>query len=380
LEGLLKRDGLELLKANSGSQALEILLSHEISLAFLDVQMPEMSGFELAELMRGATRTRHIPIIFLTAGAIDQRRRFQGYEMGAVDFLFKPIEPHILQSKADVFFELARQRNELRNTSEAKARLVEDLRRAQAELRQYSDGLEKKVEERTAKLRETIGELEHFSYTIAHDMRAPLRAMNGICQILQEEYGNCVDDAGRDYLRRIVQSSTRMDHLIIDALDYSKAVRNELTLERINPGPLLHEIVESYPQFQPFRAQIEIPNNFRLVLGNRAALTQSFSNFLGNAIKFIQAGTLPRVHVWDELRGKRVRIWFADSGIGIPDDQHARIFEMFYRLHTEEYEGTGVGLALVKKVVERMRGTVGVESELGKGSQFWIELQSAEEK
>jgi signal transduction histidine kinase len=377
LEGLLKRDGLNLIKANSGTEALEVLFTEEISLAFLDVQMPGMSGFELAETMRGSARTRHIPIIFLTAGAVDQQRRFEGYEMGAVDFLFKPIEPHILQSKADVFFELARQRNELKKTSEARAELVEALRVAQSELRQYSNGLEKTVEERTAKLRETISELEHFSYTITHDMRAPLRAMHGLCQILEEECGSKIDETGRDYLRRITRSASRMDHLIVDALNYSKTVRTEMELGPINPGPLLREIVESYPQFQPPKVRIELSNEFHTVIANRAGLTQAFSNLLGNGVKFVPTGRTPTIRVFDQVDGNRARICFEDNGVGVPTDQYSRIFQMFYRLDND-FEGTGVGLALVKKVVERMRGTVGVESVVGTGSRFWIDLERAE--
>lgn len=376
LEGLLRRDGLELVKAQSGPEALELLLAHEISLAFLDVQMPGMSGFELAEAMRGTSRTRHVPIIFLTAGAVDQQRRFEGYEMGAVDFLFKPLEPHILQSKASVFFELARQRNELRDTARKNAELVEALQQAQRQLQQYSERLEKTVDERTAKLRETIGELEHFSYTITHDMRAPLRAMSGLSDLLRQEYSSNLDEVGWDYLRRISDSASRMDHLITDALNYSKAVRNELTLEPIDPRPLLREIVESYPQFHPSVATIEIAENFHSVLGNRAALTQVFSNLLDNAVKFAQPGALPRVRVFDEERNGVVRIWIEDEGIGIPDDQLKRVFQMFYRID-QTAEGTGVGLALVHKVIDRMRGKVGVESEVGKGSRFWIELAKA---
>jgi response regulator RpfG family c-di-GMP phosphodiesterase len=154
LAGLLKRDGLELLVARTGKQALELLLVHDVALAFLDVQMPEMNGFELAELMRGTERTRRVPIIFLTAGAADQERRFRGYDAGAVDFLFKPIEPHVLQSKADVFFELARQRIELQAVAEEKAHLLAALTEAQRDLQMHAEHLDQRVRERTASLEE----------------------------------------------------------------------------------------------------------------------------------------------------------------------------------------------------------------------------------
>ncbi|MGZ5543142.1 MAG: sensor histidine kinase, partial [Limisphaerales bacterium] len=279
LEALLRRNGLELLRAHSGAEALELLLVHEVALAFIDVQMPEMDGFNLAELMRGTERTRLVPIIFVTAGMQDVQRRFRGYEVGAVDFLYKPINPHILQSKADVFFELARRRIQLLETTEA-------LRAAEKELKQHAAKLEATVAERTAKLRDSVAELEHFSYTITHDMRAPLRSMQGFAELLDEQYGKQFDETGRDFLRRIVQAASRMDRLIIDSLNYSKAVRNEFIPENVAPGRLLRGIVDSYPQFQPPCAEIELAEQFPTVCANEAGLTQCFSNVLSNAVKF----------------------------------------------------------------------------------------------
>jgi signal transduction histidine kinase len=236
--------------------------------------------------------------------------------------------------------------------------------------------LEERVQERTARLRDTIGELEHFSYTITHDMRAPLRAMQAFGQILREEYSSILDGAGRDYLRRIVDSASRMDSLITDALNYSKVVQDELPLEPINPGALLQGIVDSYPQFQPPRAEIEIAGEFPAVTGNKAGLTQCFSNLLDNAVKFVEPGKEPRVRVWAEPLENVIRLWFEDNGIGIDPEQQQRVFVMFQRL-SKQYEGTGIGLALVRKVVERMKGRVGFESEPGTGSRFWVELQKA---
>jgi PAS domain S-box-containing protein len=257
----------------------------------------------------------------------------------------------------------------LREAEAAVRNANEDLARLNAEL-------EERVQERTSKLRETIAELEHFSYTITHDMRAPLRALQAFGEILREEYTENLDDTGRDYLRRIVASANRMDSLITDALNYSQVVRTELPLEPVDPGELLKGIIESYPQFQPPRVEVEILGNFPLVLGNQAGLTQCASNLLGNAVKFVQPGKLPHVRIWAEERGDKVRLWFEDNGIGIPPEQQQRVFVMFQRL-SKNYEGTGVGLALVRKVVERMRGNVGVESAPGQGSRFWVELGKA---
>ncbi|MGN6644535.1 MAG: PAS domain-containing sensor histidine kinase, partial [Verrucomicrobiota bacterium] len=250
------------------------------------------------------------------------------------------------------------------------------IRKMRDELANKNVELEQRVQERTGKLRDTIGELEHFSYTITHDMRAPLRAMQAFGQILREEYNSHLDEAGRDYLRRIVDSASRMDSLITDALNYSKVVQGELPLTPIDPGALLRGIIDSYPQFQPPQAEIHLETGFPLVIGNKAGLTQCFSNLLGNAVKFVEPGQLPQVRVWPEARGPQVRLWFEDNGIGIDPEQQNRVFVMFQRL-SKDYEGTGIGLALVRKVVERMKGKVGFESEPGKGSRFWVELQKA---
>ena len=241
-----------------------------------------------------------------------------------------------------------------------------------------------------ARLQETVAELEHFSYTITHDMRAPLRAMRGFADILLQRRSKLPADQ-QDFIRRIANSAERMDDLITDALNYSKVVREELDLEPVNPETLLRGISESYPQFQPPKALVEIRGKFPPVLANRAGLTQCFSNLLGNAVKFVAPGTVPRIRIWAKRQGRGpkpgtdvpfesgdansrlVRIWFEDNGIGIARQYHEVIFKMFYRL-SKSYEGTGIGLALVRKVVERMRGRVGIESEEGRGSRFWVEL------
>jgi PAS domain S-box-containing protein len=235
---------------------------------------------------------------------------------------------------------------------------------------------EKALRESNEKLRELVGELEHFSYTITHDMRAPLRAMQGFGDILMDECGECLHGERRDFIRRIVESAARMDSLITDALDYSKIVRQELELTPVNATALLRGMVGSYPQFQPPKAEVRVEGYIPLLLANKAGLTQCFSNLLGNAVKFAHPDRPPKVRVWAEPREDSVRLWFEDNGIGIAKEHHHRIFLMFQRL-SRSYEGTGIGLALVRKTVERMKGRVGLESEPGQGSRFWIELKRA---
>jgi PAS domain S-box-containing protein len=239
--------------------------------------------------------------------------------------------------------------------------------------------LEKIVAQRTASLSETVGELEAFSYTIAHDMRAPLRAMQSFSAMLEEDHADRLDDQGKGLLRRIGLSANRLDSLIQDVLNYSKIVRADLKLEPVDTHSLIHEITQSYPNLQPEKADIFIPTPLPAVLGNRAALTQAIANLLGNATKFVAPGVRPRIHVTAQpAKNGFVRLMFEDNGIGIEASAQNGLFQMFHRAHNPRaYEGTGMGLAIVRKAVERMGGSVGVDSQPGNGSRFWIELKLA---
>jgi signal transduction histidine kinase len=216
--------------------------------------------------------------------------------------------------------------------------------------------------------------LEHFSYTITHDMRAPLRAMRGLAEIMSEEESEWSDEERRKFTRRIITAAERMDGLITDALQYSRMVRQELPLAPIDVGRLLRGMLDTYPEFQSLNADISVAEDLPTVMGNEAGLTQCFSNLLGNAIRFVRPGQRPQVRVWAEDRDGWVRLWVKDNGIGISPTMLARVFEMFSRGSSPE-AGTGIGLALVRKVVDRMGGRVGVESEPGQGSRFWVELK-----
>lgn len=250
------------------------------------------------------------------------------------------------------------------------------LRETRDQLVHTNAELERKVEQRTATLRETVGDLEHLSYSIVHDMRAPLRAMRGFAGILLEECVSCLSPVRQDYLRRITEAANRMDRLIEDALDYSQALRRAMPLKPIDTDSLLRGMLRTYPSLQHHHEHIHILGHLPLVLGNEAGLTQCFSNLLNNALKFVAAGQTPEVRVWAEPNGNLIRLCFADHGIGVPPEALTRIFDMFQRA-TKDYDGTGIGLALVRKVTERMGGHVGVDSTLGEGSCFWLELQPA---
>ena len=251
---------------------------------------------------------------------------------------------------------------------------------------------QRQLEDRTLKLQEMIGELEHISYAIVHDMRAPLRAMQGFATMLESDDDQTPDER-RSYLRKISAAAVRLDHLIQDVLTYNRTVLRHAPLHAVDLGRLLRGIVDTYPSLSPENVRIKLEERLPVVIGNEALLTQCFSHLLENALKFSKPNEKPNVRIWSERapesltpprvaasnpRGSAefVRVWVQDNGVGIPKEAQARIFNMFQRL-TDDQRGTGVGLAVVRKVVEKMGGRVGVESEPGGGSRFWIDLERA---
>ena len=234
--------------------------------------------------------------------------------------------------------------------------------------------LEALVVERTAKLQETIAELQAFSYSVSHDLRAPLRSMQGFAKILVDDYSDKLDEQGATYLQQIIRSSARLDRLIQDVLSYSRVLHAKALVRPVALDRLVRDIIATYPNGH--KAEFHIQGKLPTVIGNEAFLTQIFSNLLGNGSKFVAAGIVPRVEIEAEEREpSMVRVWVKDNGIGIAPENHERVFRMFERINlAAEYEGTGIGLTIVRKAAERMGAQVGFESELGKGSRFWIQL------
>jgi PAS domain S-box-containing protein len=251
-----------------------------------------------------------------------------------------------------------------------------ELMAAKDEISGHAQKLEQTVIERTAELRETIGELEAFSYSLSHDMRAPLRAMIGFSRILCEQHAEKLDAESMGYLEKIAAAASRMDNLIQDVLTYTHVLRSELKFEVIDLNTLVAEIIATYPSLHPDRANVRIEGLLPSILSSGPGLAQCISNLLANAVKFVAPGTRPRVLIRAEVIGPDIRLWVEDNGIGIERKDQQRVFTMFERVHSESaYEGTGIGLAIVRKAVERMGGSVGVQSEIGHGSKFWIQLK-----
>lgn len=259
----------------------------------------------------------------------------------------------------------------------ARKKTETELAEAKKKLIEHAASLERIVAERTTTLQETIAELESFSYTISHDLRAPLRALESFSQFVLDDYGDKLDPQGLEYLNRIRDSARRMDALISDVLIYSKLSRAELKFEPLDLDDLTRSIVLEYSSLNLSLENIEIKSPLGHVCGNKTMLTQTISNLLNNAVKFVKPGEQPSVKVWSEIHEQRVRLFVQDKGIGIPAENQKKIFEIFQCAHEGSYEGTGIGLAIVKRSVERMEGTFGFFSKENEGSTFWVELPQA---
>ncbi|MGG6240391.1 sensor histidine kinase [Nodosilinea sp. AN01ver1] len=262
---------------------------------------------------------------------------------------------------------------------------ISDRKQAEVDLQQLNATLETRVQERTAELEAANQDLEEFAYSISHDLRAPLRAIQGFAQILLEDLSETLDANASSVLQRIVANAQHLNTLMIDLLTYSRLRRIEIDLEPIDVSSVLAEVIAQInSDMQQQQAQIQVDEPLPSVRANRLILTQVLINLLVNAVKFVAEGVQPQVRVWAEERagageGSTVRLYVEDNGIGIASDRQQHIFSPFTRLHRDaDYPGTGVGLAIVRKGVERMGGQVGVESQLGQGSRFWVELPGGE--
>jgi PAS domain S-box-containing protein len=248
-----------------------------------------------------------------------------------------------------------------------------ELREALQQLALAKEELEARVQERTADLQQRNAELEAFSYSLSHDLRAPIRAIVSFTQLALEEYGPKVGRPATEYLEKTVSAAQRLDRLILDVLAFSKTTRQNLVPEPIDVESLLTEILQDRPEWRSPGAEIILEKPLLRVMGDRASLIQCLTNLLDNAIKFVPRGVTPRIRIHAQRSGTRVSLCVTDNGIGIPESAQPRIFELFQRAHNG-YAGYGIGLAIVRRAADRMHGLVTVRSIPGKGSTFCLEL------
>jgi PAS domain S-box-containing protein len=502
LDAILGSLGQNIVKAKSGKEALRHLLKQEFAVILLDVSMPGMDGFETAALIRKRPLSEHTPILFVTSVGSSTTQMYQGYSLGAVDYILTPIVPEVLRTKVSVFVDLWRKTQQVwqqaerlrdieqaehqRQLADAADRLEKETKRnrfftlaldmlgigtfdgkllqvnptwekvlgyTEEELKnlgqatelmhpedlpliglrvealkkglpvdyfearaRHKDGsyrwlgwtaaafpeekliyifgrdvtarkeaedeirkLNGELERRVTALTEANRELEAFNYSISHDLRAPLRSMGSFGQALLEDEDSQVSPQGREFANRIIRSAKYMDTLLSDLLAYSRLTRTEMTLSTIQLEDAVNEVLlQVENQTRDKHAEIQVQSPLGSVCAHLPTLKQVLANLINNGLKFVSPDRPPVLRVYSTVRSSFVRLWIEDNGIGIDGEYYEKIFGLFERLHSEgRYPGTGVGLALVRKGAERMGGRVGLESEPGRGSRFWVELPAA---
>jgi two-component system sensor histidine kinase/response regulator len=370
--------GEEVVKAESGREALRHLLDHDFAVVVLDVMMPDMDGFETAALIRQRERSRHTPIIFLTALGHSEGHIRRGYDLGAVDYLTKPFVPEILRAKVSVFVELHRKSRLLAHQSKLLERQNSDLQeaihrswRAEEEIK----ALNRHLELRIAELNDLNRELETFSYTVSHDLRGPLNRMAGFSKALLEFHRDQLDTEGRLYLDRIDGSARRMNDLVEDLLNFSRLTRAEMNEQWVNLSEMVRTLEAEMRARDPQReAEFAIADDVD-AWGDPTLLHAALLNLMENSWKFTRKHACTRIEfgVAETAHGRTY--FLRDDGAGFDMSQAGRLFSAFRRLHKDsEFEGTGIGLATVDRIIRRHGGRVWAEGEIERGATFYFTL------
>jgi signal transduction histidine kinase len=344
--------GEDVVEASSGADALRQLLRQEFAVVLLDVRMPGMDGFETAQLIRQRPRSELTPIIFVTALGQDETDMGRGYDLGAVDFVFAPVVPAILRAKVAVFVELYR---------------------AQQELRRYRSRLEMLVEERTTALTAINRELEAFSYSVSHDLRAPLIAFDGLSKSMLDDYGDRLDKKAKDYLKRMRQASQRMTSVFDGLQTLFRLTSGEIHREHLDITAMGHDIVnELRAGSSGPKVHVEIASGIK-ASGDPRLIRILLANLLNNAWKFSSTKTSPKVVVGTEIVDGDPRIFVQDNGVGFDMIYAHRLFGAFQRLHSQsEFSGAGIGLATARRIVNRHGGRIWAEGAVGEGATFYF--------
>ncbi len=368
LEALLQGPERNIVKTRSGREALRQLLKADFALILLDVQMPDMDGFQTAELIRQRDSSKNTPIIFLTAGHKSEANIFRGYAVGAVDYVLKPIVPEILRSKVSVFVDLARQ-------TELVRRQADQLRQSEQEALQLAQARANLL----AELEVANRELEAFVYSVSHDLRAPLRRINGFAGILLEDFSTQLDPVAKGYLERVSQAGRHMCQLLDDLLNLSRVTRKELSRRRTDLDSLVKEVRDSLqPEIEGREIEWQI-GRLPTVECDPGLIKQVFANLLLNAIKYTRPRQRATIQVDQMICDGQPAVFVRDNGVGFDMKYVDKLFGVFQRLHRQEdFEGTGVGLATVQRIIHKHGGRVWAEAEPYKGATFYFTLGTPE--
>ncbi|MEZ0333363.1 MAG: response regulator [Gemmatimonadales bacterium] len=360
LEAMLQGLGQNLIRAESGREALKWLLTHEFAVILLDVKMPDMDGFETASLIRQRDKSRHTPIIFLTAADKSHTQAVRGYSVGAVDYLVKPVVPEFVRSKVAVFVELAKKTELLRRQTQMLRASEQAARELAAEQAELVRDLEHKNRE-----------LESFSYAVSHDLRAPLRRIDSYSKAVVDSQAERLDDTGRKFLERVRQSSREMAQLIDDVLYLSKVTRAELREQEVDLSSLVTLLLDRVRELEPDRrVEIKVRPGV-IVVGDGQLLRIAMENLLENAWKFTAKQAEAKIEFGMSQMGGEPTYFVRDNGAGFDMTYVDRLFGPFQRLHlASEFPGSGIGLATVQRIIHRHGGKAWAEGMVGQGATF----------
>lgn len=337
LRTVLKDLDIETVEAASGNDALRATLHHDFTLALLDVQMPDMDGYELATILRGEEKTMHLPFIFISAVYTDNLDVFKGYEKGAFSFLTKPFEPQILINKVQFFIDKHQQE---------------------------------------IALSELNRELEAFTYSVSHDLRAPLRAVNGYSEMLNEDYGDKLDDEAKRIIENIRHYTRKMGILIDDLLTFSRLGRKELQMRDIDMNELAGSVIAEIKKQGIGNTEITT-GRLHPVKADYSLIYQVMLNLISNAVKYSSKKPEPRVEISSVESKGEIIFSIKDNGAGFDMNYADKLFGVFQRLHSqEEFEGTGVGLAMVQRIISRHKGRIWAEGKVNEGATFFFTLKN----
>ncbi len=385
LEATLAELDQNLIKAGSGQEALRLVLKYDFSVILMDVQMPEMDGYETATLIREREQSKNIPIIFLTSIYESDEYIHKGYLSGAVDYLFKPFSPNILLSKVRVFVDLYLYREQAKQQAVLQQSET-DLRKHTIELEEINRKLAREIKEKekaecdlkeyARRLEESNKNLEDFAYIASHDLQEPLRKVLTFSDRLNEKYQGLLDETGQDYLNRMRNATIRMQTLIADLLAYSRIGTQANPFSEVNLSEIINEVI-SVLDIRRENCQGEIRvGELPTIQADPTQIYQLFQNLIGNALKFHAENVHPNINIHSEKKGENeCQIFVSDNGIGFEPQYVDRIFKPFQRLVSKDaYEGAGIGLAICYRIVNRHHGSITATSVPGSGSTFIITL------
>lgn len=372
LQKVLDSPDLNFFMARSSEEALSLVMEHDFALALLDVQMRNMEDFAAAELISGLEKTKDLPLIFISSMKEDKTHICKAYELGAVDYLFKPLDPKILRSKVKVFLDLYKQKKLLENQAFELEKKMTELSTVLLYLQDREKLLEKKAEQ----LENANRELKDFAYIVSHDLKAPLRAIGSLASWIAADYADKFDEDGREQMNLLMGRVRRMHDLINGVLQYSRVGRIREKIVEVDLNQVVGDIIEMIAP--PESIKINVVNELPSIWCEPTRITQVVQNLLSNAVKYmdkprgdIKIGSTEDDGFW--------KVYVSDNGPGIEEKYQSKIFQIFQTLNPrDEVESTGVGLSLVKKIIEMYGGKVWVESKVGTGSTFFFTLPKKE--